>query len=146
MTLKGGLFVIQIPAAMTHLLLVTVGLIVLDTLLGWTLALQGGTWDWRKVGRFVETSILPYVGGLLGLAAVAVLAPQSAAVFYASAAAADVKLLADVFAKVGQLGMPVVQDATGAGQASISVSAPVADVAPASVPTQAAAPSTPPQA
>ncbi len=103
----------QIPTQMLQALLVTVGLICLDTLLGWTGALVKGTWDWKKIGQFLQTSVLPYIGGLLALAALAVLQPDTTAVFYASVAAADVKLAADIIGKIAGFGVPVVEKPEG---------------------------------
>jgi len=104
---------LQISPQMVQALLVTVGLIALDTLLGWLKAIVNGGWDWHKVGRFLETSVLPYVGGLLALAILALLQPNTIAVFYASAAAADVKLVADIVSKISGFGVPVVQKTEG---------------------------------
>jgi heme A synthase len=98
----------QIPSQMIQAILITVGLICLDTLLGWIKALANHEWDWRKVCQFLQTSVLPYIGGLLALAVLALLQPDSmTAVFYASTAAADVKLVADIVSKISGFGVPV---------------------------------------
>lgn len=97
----------QIPAQMVQAILITVGLICLDTVLGWIKALANREWDWKKVCQFLQTSVLPYIGGLLALAVLALLQPSAVPVFYASTAAADVKLAADVIAKISGFGVPV---------------------------------------
>jgi len=97
----------QISPQMLWALLSTVGLIALDTLLGWVKAIVKGEWDWHKVGRFLMTSVLPYVASLLALAVLTLLQPNTVAVFYTSVAAADVQFVADIFAKAKGFGFPV---------------------------------------
>lgn len=101
------MFPLQLPSEMVQALITTVVLICMDTILGWVVAIKKGEWDWRKVGRFVETAVLPYIGGLLALAVLAVVKPDTAPVFYASVAAADAKMVADIISKIGTLGVPV---------------------------------------
>jgi hypothetical protein len=98
-----------IPAQMLQTVLVLMGLIALDTVLGWISALAKGQFHWHQVARFLETSILPYVGGLLALAAVGLLEPVALAGFYGSAAVASAKFLADIFQKISALGISVQQ-------------------------------------
>lgn len=107
---------LQLPVNMVHLLLITLGLIGLDTLLGWLGALVKGQWDWHKVSRYVETAVLPYIGGLLALAVLSVLQPDTTPAFYTTAAATDVKLVADIVAKIGSFGVPVVVQPSAQGQ------------------------------
>jgi len=45
--------------------------IIADTLLGWIFAIVQGKFDIREAPRFLQTAVLPYVGSLLILAALA---------------------------------------------------------------------------
>ena len=101
-------------------LLITLALICLDTLLGWLSAVIKKTWEWRKVGQFLETSVLPYIGGLMALAVLALIRPDIVTVYYASTAAVDIKLVADIIDKVTALGVPVVRPQQGQGQNTTS--------------------------
>jgi hypothetical protein len=47
--------------------------IIADTLLGWLFAFIKGEFDIREAPRFLQTSILPYVGSLLIVAVLAYL-------------------------------------------------------------------------
>lgn len=55
--------------------------IVGDTLLGWLFALIKGEFDIREAPRFLQTAVLPYVGSLLIVAALAYLDPIYMPVF-----------------------------------------------------------------
>jgi len=50
--------------------------IIGDTLLGWVLAFVNGEFDIREAPRFLQTAILPYIGSLLIVAALAYLDPS----------------------------------------------------------------------
>ena len=45
--------------------------IVADTLLGWLFAFVRGEFDIREAPRFLQTAVLPYIGSLLIVAALA---------------------------------------------------------------------------
>ncbi len=98
----------QIPAQMIQALLTVIGLICLDTILGWIKAVVNREWDWKKICQFLQTSVLPYIGGLLALAVLALIQPDSMmVVFYTSVAAVNVKLIADIIGKIAGFGVPV---------------------------------------
>jgi len=100
--------VLNIPDQMVQAILTVVGLIALDTVLGWIKAVVNREWDWKKVCQFLQTSVLPYVGGLLALAVLALLQPDGMMpVFFASIAATDVKMIADIVKKINEFGVPV---------------------------------------
>ena len=42
------------------------GLIILDFILGIAAALRSGVFDWKKLGDFYKTNVLPYLLGYLG--------------------------------------------------------------------------------
>lgn len=119
-----NLSAIHVPSMMVTTFLTLVGLICLDTVLGMVLAITKGTWKWDQVGHFLETSILPYVTGLLGLAFLALLQPSILPVFYSSAATAAVKFVADIIAKLNSFGIQVPEPTTtttGTGGQSASM-------------------------
>lgn len=71
------------------------GIIVLDTLLGIINAISQKQFDIRKLPQFLQTSILPYIGGLAILAVFSydgTIKP----LFYAAAAATTAKYLAEI--------------------------------------------------
>jgi len=102
-----NLSAIHIPSMMITTFLTLVGLICLDTVLGMILAIVKGTWKWSKVGHFLETSVLPYVTGLFGLAFLALLQPSMLPIFYSSAATAALKFVADIVSKINSFGIKV---------------------------------------
>ena len=94
-----------IPALMIHSFEVVAALIALDTLLGIFGALAKGKWNWSYLSHFLETSILPIIGSLLTLAALSFVQNSFLALFYAAAATATAKLLADIIAKINSWGV-----------------------------------------
>lgn len=81
-------------------LLTVLAIITLDTLLGILVSLKQGEFNWRELPRFMQTAILPYVGGLLLLGLVSMLSPEIASIFYAAAAATTAKFLAEIKDKI----------------------------------------------
>ena len=81
-------------------LLTVLAIITLDTLLGILVSLKQGEFNFRELPRFLQTAILPFVGGLLLLGLVSMLSPEIAAIFYAAVAATAAKFLAEVKDKV----------------------------------------------
>ncbi len=69
------------PAVLLGLKLAIITILA-DTTIGWILALTKGEFDIRLVPRFLQTSIVPYVGVLLVLALVTVADPAYTPVFY----------------------------------------------------------------
>lgn len=99
--------VLHVPALMAQALLTIVGLVALDTLLGWVGAIVKSQWDWHRTADFLRTAVVPYVVGVLSLAALGLISPDVLPVFYAAAAAATAHLIADVVSKIAGLGVPV---------------------------------------
>lgn len=81
-------------------LLTVLAIIALDTVLGILASLKQGEFNFRELPRFLQTSILPYIGGLLILGLVSMLSLEIAAIFYAAVAATSAKFLAEVKDKV----------------------------------------------
>ncbi len=55
--------------------------IIGDTLLGWLFAFIQGQFDIREAPRFLQTAVLPYIGSLLIVAALAYLDPSYMGLF-----------------------------------------------------------------
>ena len=86
-------------------LLVAIGA---DTLAGILVAVIKGTFKLSFIANFVQTSVLPYVGGALVLAILAATNPsQFDAPFLAAVSAAGLKFLGDIYSKLQGLGVPV---------------------------------------
>lgn len=99
----------QMPSQILYALLSTAALIILDAIAGCLLAWRRGAWDWRKLPQFLRTNLAPYLGGLALLAALALLRPETTALFLTSTAATDLKFSLELLAKVRDLGIPVQQ-------------------------------------
>lgn len=56
--------------------------IVGDTAIGWVLAIAKGSFDIRQMPRFLQTSVLPYLGALFVLAGLTAADPDYKPVFY----------------------------------------------------------------
>jgi len=85
-----------------------VGLILLDALLGISIALKSGSFSWSEIARTLKANVLPYIISLAALGAVASFARAGPAdvmvgFFYTFAAAYTVKLVADLTIKVKDL-------------------------------------------
>ena len=81
-------------------LLTVLAIIALDTVLGILASLKQGEFNFRELPRFLQTAILPYIGGLLLLGLVSMLSPEIAAIFYAAVAATTAKFLVEIKDKV----------------------------------------------
>ena len=57
------------------MLQIILGLIVLDFMFGVWAAIKEGAFDWKKVGTFYRTNVIPYVGGYFTLFVVYSLVP-----------------------------------------------------------------------
>jgi len=80
-------------------LIIVVAAIIIDTILGAIRAALDDydSFDFRLLPKFLATGILPYLGGLLILALAAeFIGDPFAALFYAAAAAATAKYVADI--------------------------------------------------
>jgi len=103
------------PAMAKALILVTV-LIAVNLLLGIVTAIRERQFDWLQLPAFLRTAVIPVLGGLVVLAAGAVVVPEIEALYFAAAAAAGAKYLKDITDKVTALFGPV--DVEGAGARS----------------------------
>lgn len=82
-------------------LIVVSMLIALDTILGIFYGLKKREFHWDLLPQFLATGILPYIGGLAVLAAMAYyIAEPFSAMYYAAAAAIAAKYLADIWEKL----------------------------------------------
>ena len=69
------------PAVLTGLKIAAMAILG-DTLIGWIFAATKGEFDIRQMPRFLQTSILPYLGVLLVLAGLTAVVPDYKPVFY----------------------------------------------------------------
>jgi len=90
------------PAMVKALVLVTV-LIAVNLLLGIVVAIRERQFDWLVLPDFLRSAVIPVLGGLVVLAAGAVVVPEIEALYFAAAAAAAAKYLKDVKDKVTAL-------------------------------------------
>lgn len=90
-----------IGQGVVYTLLVIVGLIVIDTLMGIVKAISNGSFDVRLLADYLKTGVLPYVGALviLGAGALYVQPELLGAVFAASALATIAKFGTDIIDK-----------------------------------------------
>ena len=79
------------------------GLILADFIFGVLVSLRNGNFSFSKLPRFVETSLVPYIGGLLVLALFSNVNAELGALFFTIAATITAKFLADIAAKATQL-------------------------------------------
>jgi hypothetical protein len=79
------------------------GLVLADFLFGVLLAFRDGNFSFSKLPQFIQTSLLPYSGGLLLLALFSNVNTELEALFFTIAATVTAKFLADIVAKAGQL-------------------------------------------
>ena len=89
----------KVPATLGTVL----GLILADFIFGVLVSIRNGNFQASKLPRFVETSLIPYIGGLLALALFSNTNAELGALFFTIAATITVKFLADITAKVTQL-------------------------------------------
>lgn len=78
-------------------------LVLANFVLGVFVALKQGQFAWGKLAQYVQTSLVPYVGGLLVLSLFSNSNTELATVFFTVAGTIAAKFLADVLTKVSQL-------------------------------------------
>lgn len=136
------------PAALTTLEAV-LALVLADFIFGILVSLRTGTFSASKLPQFIQTSLLPYSGGLLVLALFSNANTALGALFFTTATTVTVKFVADIVAKATQLfsGVQIVSPITvapvvptPAAPAPASSSDSVATPVPAPQPAQAPAP------
>ncbi len=79
------------------------GLILADFILGVLVSLRNGNFSASKLPQFVQTSLIPYIGGLLVLGLFSNANAELGALFFTIAATITVKFLADITTKATQL-------------------------------------------
>jgi len=72
-------------------LYISLGLIVVDTLVGYLLAYKEGTFDWSKAPQALSTNVVPYIGGLILLAFFALINSDLESVFWLGCAGVSIK-------------------------------------------------------
>ncbi len=100
------------------------GLILADFVFGVLVSLRNGNFSFSKLPRFVETSLVPYIGGLLVLALFSNVNAELGALFFTIAATITAKFLADIVSKASQLFN------------GLQIQSPIAVVQPQSAPAQ----------
>lgn len=78
-------------------------LILANLVLGVLLAIKMNTFDVRKLPQFLETNLLPYIGGLLILALFSNMDPTLSVLFFTISAAVYAKFLANIKDQLVQL-------------------------------------------
>lgn len=78
-------------------------LVLADFLFGVFTSLRAGTFVFSKLPQFMETSLVPYIGGLLVLAFFSSINTELSVLFFGIAATVTAKFIADITVKVGQL-------------------------------------------
>lgn len=89
-------FVFDLDVTILYTLLAALSVVLIDTLLGIVKAIAAGNFDLRYLPRFLQTTLLPYVGSLLILAVFAVLVAEIKALLMASATFVIAKFLAEI--------------------------------------------------
>ena len=100
-------------------------LILADFILGVLLSFKNGTFDAKKLAQFMETSFVPYIGGLLILALFSSTDPALEVLFFTISAAVYAKFLADIKDKFSQLFAGISIQATTTVQPQNGTSQPV---------------------
>ncbi|MDR3585612.1 MAG: hypothetical protein P4L59_09830 [Desulfosporosinus sp.] len=90
------------PAALTTVEAV-LALVLADFIFGILVSLRAGTFSASKLPQFIQTSLLPYSGGLLVLALFSNANTELGGLFFTTAATVTVKFVADIVTKATQL-------------------------------------------
>lgn len=96
---------LHLPTALLNPLIAVLILIGVDVLAGILVAVSKATFNLSKVGSFIVSSILPYVGGIVLLGVLAVSNSGLQGAYLAAVAAASVKFLGDIYSKLSSLGV-----------------------------------------
>ena len=86
-------------------LILALGVIVADALLGLVRAISRGEFDVRMLPRFLRTNVLPYAGGLLVLAVFSMFIEEIKAILLTSTGFVVAKFLAEILDKLRAMGM-----------------------------------------
>lgn len=82
-------------------------LVIIDLVLGIIVAVKAGTFQFAKISDYLNTDVLMMVGGYFLVGAVALVHPDFAAMVTAAWALLDAALVAQIWSKLGKLGLPV---------------------------------------
>lgn len=81
----------------------TLGLILADFVFGVFVSLRNGNFRFSKLPQFIQTSLLPFAGGLFVLALFSKVNGELGALYFTIAATVTAKFLADIVSKANQL-------------------------------------------
>lgn len=81
----------------------TLSLVLADFIMGVLVALRNGNFSFSKLPQFIQTSLIPYAGGLLVLALFSKVNGELGALYFTIAATVTAKFLADIVSKASQL-------------------------------------------
>jgi len=88
-------------------LTILIVLIFVDLLLGIIAAIKDKTFQFSKLGDFLNTTVLTMVGGYFVVGGVALVHPEFNGLVTASWGILDLTLLGGIWIKLGKLGLPV---------------------------------------
>jgi hypothetical protein len=89
-------------------LITILALIVIDLIMGILVAVKEGTFQLSKLGNFLNTSVLYYLGGYFALGAAATFEPSFGTVLVTGAwLALDATMVGYILAKAKKLGLPI---------------------------------------
>ncbi|MHB1407153.1 MAG: hypothetical protein ACYCV0_16395 [Desulfitobacteriaceae bacterium] len=91
---------VELPQEVIVAFEMALGLIFLDLMLGIILALSKGEFEPRKLPKFLQSSVLPYVGSLTLLAVFSTIIPEIKALYFTAVTAVNAKFLFDVKDKI----------------------------------------------
>ena len=100
-------FIALLGAFMAPKVIIALGgvlaLILVNLVLGVLFSIKTNTFDVRKLPQFLETNLLPYIGGLLVLALFSNMDPALSVLFFTISAAVYAKFLANIKDQLVQL-------------------------------------------
>ncbi|GAB6171947.1 hypothetical protein JCM15765_14250 [Paradesulfitobacterium aromaticivorans] len=94
---------VELPGEVIVAFEMALGLIFLDLMLGIIRALSKGEFEPRKLPKFLQSSVLPYVGSLALLAIFSTIIPEIKALYFTAVTAVNAKFLFDVKDKIFSL-------------------------------------------
>jgi hypothetical protein len=112
------------PAVLTGLQVAAVAILG-DTVIQWVIMALTRRFDIRKMGQFIETSVLPYLGTLLVLALLTLLGDVYKAVFFGVAAIVAAKFSVEALRdKLYEAVKGLASEPVSAGESSTDAAAP----------------------
>jgi hypothetical protein len=124
-TILSTFMTVQVAIALCTVL----GLVMVDFILGVMESFRSGNFSFSKLPQFMETSLVPYMGGLLVLALFSTTNTELTVLFYSISATVTAKFLADITLKVTQLfnGISIQSPITVSSTVSSTQAAPAAE-------------------